>query len=97
MFDSLFGTNYRENYFKSNPPDANGEYSCKICGKKMKKGDSDLTIDHIIPQKYDGSNAVTNLQVLCRSCNSKKSVEISAMAIIQSGEALIREIKNKFS
>ena len=40
---------------------------CKICGCT-----EDLTIDHIIPQNWGGSNDIKNLRVLCRSCNSKK-------------------------
>jgi hypothetical protein len=41
--------------------------SCVICGST-----EDLTIDHIIPQKWGGSNIKNNKRVLCRSCNSKK-------------------------
>lgn len=43
-------------------------FSCSLCG-----ADKDLTIDHIIPVSRGGNNNIDNLQILCRSCNSKKS------------------------
>jgi len=42
-------------------------YKCVHCG-----GDKNLTIDHIKPYSKNGSDEEHNLQVLCRSCNSKK-------------------------
>ena len=41
---------------------------CAICGE-MKP----LTRDHIIPLKRRGQHTATNIQALCRSCNSKKT------------------------
>lgn len=41
---------------------------CLICGST-----SDLTIDHIVPISNGGDNSITNLQCLCRKCNSIKS------------------------
>ena len=95
LFDSVFGGNFRNNYFEKNPS-SNGWYTCKACNSGLRKGDSNLTIDHIIPQKYKGSNSVMNLQVLCRSCNSKKKAKINTLTLQYSGEALIREIRNIF-
>lgn len=40
---------------------------CQHCGT-----DQDLTIDHIVPVSKGGGNELENLQVLCKSCNSKK-------------------------
>jgi len=43
-------------------------YRCAICKKKKK-----LTRDHIIPvTKERTSNDISNIQPLCRECNSKK-------------------------
>ena len=92
----FFGSNYRNVYFKSNPS-SNGKYICKECGRTLDKDDRDLTIDHIIPQKYGGTNSVLNLQVLCRSCNSRKKDKINSLTLSYSGEALVREIRNIFS
>jgi hypothetical protein len=37
------------------------------------QSDSHLTLDHIVPRSHGGTNDVENLQVLCRTCNSKKN------------------------
>ena len=42
-------------------------YKCLLCGAM-----EDLTIDHIIPVYRGGSDEDNNLQILCRSCNSRK-------------------------
>jgi 5-methylcytosine-specific restriction endonuclease McrA len=43
-----------------------GSY-CRICGSTK-----NLTIDHIIPLAKNGSDDPSNLQILCKSCNSRK-------------------------
>jgi len=43
---------------------------CALCG--ITKNDSPLDVDHIIPRSRGGSNAITNLQVLCAKCNRTK-------------------------
>jgi|694.fasta_scaffold14321_9 hypothetical protein len=44
---------------------------CKNCNTT-----SNLTIDHIIPVKHGGTSEDTNLQTLCRKCNSSKGAKI---------------------
>jgi len=41
---------------------------CVHCGSTK-----NLTLDHIISVRNSGQNTLENLQVLCKSCNSKKS------------------------
>lgn len=48
-----------------------GGYICRGCG-----AGSDLTVDHIQPLSRGGSDALENLQLLCRSCNSRKGDRI---------------------
>lgn len=48
------------------------KYTCFYCGS-----DKNLSIDHIKPVKAGGKDILSNLQVLCRSCNSKKGAKYS--------------------
>jgi 5-methylcytosine-specific restriction endonuclease McrA len=43
---------------------------CVVCGTM-----EDLTFDHIVPLAKGGTNELSNLQVLCRACNSKKGAK----------------------
>lgn len=54
------------------------KYTCQMCGAKSKDG-AVLEIDHIHPVSLGGSNELSNLQVLCRECNSGKSNRIIPM------------------
>ena len=46
-------------------------YECLRCLSK-----DNLTIDHIIPINRKGENILSNLQTLCKSCNSTKGINI---------------------
>lgn len=46
------------------------ENKCLACGAKGK-----LSIDHVIPIAIGGTNDISNLQPLCKSCNSKKGIK----------------------
>lgn len=47
-------------------------HKCTICGSDKK-----LEIDHIFPYSKGGTNDPSNLQVLCKPCNIKKSNKLS--------------------
>ena len=44
---------------------------CLSCGSTK-----NISIDHIIPIHQGGKNKLDNLQPLCKSCNSKKGIQI---------------------
>lgn len=45
--------------------------SCVFCGATER-----LSVDHIIPLVKGGRNNLSNMQILCISCNSKKGSKI---------------------
>ena len=47
-------------------------YSCLRCGVTGVT----LAADHIVPLKKGGTNFISNIQPLCKSCNSSKNVSI---------------------
>lgn len=46
---------------------------CPICAEKDSKK---LSIDHILPVSRGGSHDISNLRILCKSCNSRKGNRI---------------------
>lgn len=49
------------------------DYKCPFCGKCI---DISSHVDHIVPFKYVGDELDDNLQMLCGTCNAKKSDSI---------------------
>jgi 5-methylcytosine-specific restriction enzyme A len=50
------------------------KYQCQSCGKIA--GETQLSIDHIIPLSRGGKNDISNLQTLCLTCNQQKTNKI---------------------
>ena len=45
----------------------NRDGCCQMCGTEER-----LSVDHIVPRSLGGDDSLSNLQVLCGSCNSSK-------------------------
>jgi 5-methylcytosine-specific restriction endonuclease McrA len=89
--NSFAGDAYRKIYFSRYPEQFQ---NCKSCGKTLdRENPREMTIDHIVPQKCGGTNVITNLQVLCQPCNSRKKDIINNLSVKYSGQALLRELK----
>lgn len=55
-------------------------YSCRRCGVGWRDHPAiRLEIDHRVPLAKGGTNDITNLQVLCWSCNSKKGAQMEVV------------------
>lgn len=50
-------------------------HRCVFCGVSAKK--AELEVDHVVPFSQGGSNAIGNLQTLCKVCNQGKSNRFS--------------------
>lgn len=61
----------------------NQSYKCLFCG--VHNDDSPITADHIIPLSKGGSNYISNIQGLCRSCNSRKGNTIKKETPVVTG------------
>lgn len=70
---------YRQDYIKAKPP-VRGRYKCVSCKKKFFV--KDITIDHKIPMRKGGTDAISNLQPMCRSCNSSKSDNLKTSELV---------------
>ena len=46
------------------------DHRCLCCGKR--EPDIKLTLDHVVPLSRGGSNDISNIQPLCRFCNTSK-------------------------
>jgi len=46
-------------------------FTCQFCGSRRF-----LAVDHIYPKSRGGQTVMSNLQTLCRRCNSEKGVRV---------------------
>ncbi len=66
-----YGTELKESVFEKSKNE-NGNYVCAECGRIFLTREF-LHIDHMIPMSKGGLTVQNNLQVLCRTCNMRKS------------------------
>jgi 5-methylcytosine-specific restriction endonuclease McrA len=45
--------------------------TCLACGRN----DVPMTVDHVVPVVYNGSNTIDNIQPLCKKCNCSKGTK----------------------
>jgi len=54
---------------------AAGPVICGICGLEISNPETTMTVDHIIPRRYGGTDARANLQPAHSICNQMKGDE----------------------
>ncbi|KAA2278067.1 HNH endonuclease [Staphylococcus sp. GDX7P312P] len=47
------------------------DFKCDICGKEL-SFQSNYSVDHIIPKIFGGSDRIENLEICCRTCNTRR-------------------------
>ena len=60
-----------------------GRFVCQYCGKKSQ----DLTLEHVVPRRQNGSHAWDNVAAACSRCNLRKAGRTSKEA----NTALVKE------
>lgn len=65
------GLTLKENAYEA-AKNENGEYVCAECGETFPTR-TYLQVDHIVPMAKGGLTVPENLQILCRTCNMRKS------------------------
>lgn len=53
-------------------------FRCKVCGRGADDGVK-LTVDHIIPVDWGGTNDISNLLTLCEECNRGKKAWVDSV------------------
>ena len=53
-------------------------FTCQYCGKKYQ--DKELTLDHVVPRRQDGSHTWENVVAACNRCNRHKAGRTPAEA-----------------
>jgi len=53
-------------------------FRCKVCGRGADDGVK-LTVDHIIPVDWGGTNDISNLLTLCEGCNRGKKAWVDSV------------------
>lgn len=73
----------------------NQNYTCLHCGRK--EPEIKLTMDHIIPVSLNGHNTVSNIQGLCKQCNSRKNnkIDSTAMTALLQAKNLIKQLEGE--
>jgi hypothetical protein len=56
-----------------------GQFCCEYCMSQAKYSPDYFSIEHIIPQIKNGTDAVTNLAYACLACNNHKYVHVEAL------------------
>lgn len=78
---------YRQDWLNANRS-SSGLYQCVACHKWFKE--SEIDIDHIVPQNKGGTDELWNLQCMCKHCNRSKQDDMSSTA----GNLTANVIKN---
>lgn len=61
------------------------DYACRYCG--LKAGQTELTIDHVVPVALGGTDEPGNLVACCKDCNAGKTSSAPDAALVEQASA----------
>lgn len=76
---------------KKNSVKERDNFICQICENEFPE--EELEVDHILPYSLGGSNQITNLMTLCRSCNVDKSNSLDYYKSSEGKQKLLLNIR----
>lgn len=65
-------------------------FTCAYCGLKTK----DITLDHVLPKKFGGTNNSNNLVPSCLSCNQLKGDLLLTEFIVRHNIKITRQLSS---
>ena len=70
----MFTADDKKNLLSELAPNEQGLYECNICHQHF--AIEELTIDHKLPWSLGGRTVLSNAQLICRACNSRKGNKV---------------------
>lgn len=72
------------------------KFKCQLCDKDLKELPKERVLDHKIPLSKFGTNDLSNIWLLCNTCDKQKGSELIPVAVESHITNRIQELKDKY-